>query len=161
MFYKFDIVRWVLMLIPPILRRPMAVAFISNMLYPVKEIYEQFSKQKADVDLQLTSNAITIYLERYLNRLFYLTNEIYITDFIDDNLVYFAFADEIADVQWIGSEYDDIALYLSSLQPDFLKGGFIVNIPEFLNKNEHVTTIRMWVDYFKFVGTKYIIQSYS
>lgn len=161
MFYRFDIIRWVLMLMPPVLRRPLAVALVSSMLYPAREIYDRFSGLKTDVDLQLTSNAFTIYLERYLNRLFYLTDEIYISDFVDDNLVYFAFADEIADTVWVGDKEDDGTLYLSSLKPDYMGGGFTVNIPEFLNKDEHVATIRRWVDRFKFAGTKYTIQAYS
>ena len=161
MFYRFDITKWILVILPPALRRPLLFSLLNAMLIPVKAIYENFMSYKTSIDRQLASNACTIYLERYLNDLFYLSGDIYITDYIDEDKVYMAFADELADPVYVGTVNEPEMLYLSSESPDGFLGGFIVNIPEFLNKPEYITLIDKWVTFFKYAGTKHIIQTYN
>ena len=161
MFYRFDITKWILMLVPPVLRRSLLVALLQALLTPVRNLNERFYELKTGVDRQLASNAFTIYLERYLNGLFYLSDEIYITDAINNDHIYFSKSSEIADLNYIG--YDDAqgTLYLPSLLPMQIRGDFVINIPEFLDKDEYRSVITKWTDYFKYAGTQYIIRTYS
>lgn len=161
MFYNFDTAKWILCILPPILRRPVLFALAKVLMNPVKELYQDFHAYKTDVDRQLTSNAFTAYLERYLNGLFYLTDEIYIEDYVDEEKVYLAYATELADPVYIGDGGDDECLYLSSQRPDGIIGGFVINIPEFLNKPEYIAMIDKWAGYYKFSGTKHIIRVYN
>ena len=129
---------------------------------PLKELYQDFYSYKAGVDRQLNSNAFTAYLERYLNGLFYLDDEIYIEDYVDDNKVYLAYATEIlADTVYIGNSDDEECLYLSSQRPDGIIGGFVIYIPEFLDKPEYIAIIDEWANYYKYAGTKHIIRTYN
>ena len=161
MFYNFDTTKWILCILPPVLRRPVLFALAKALMNPLKELYQNFYSYKVDVDRQLTSNAFTAYLERYLNGLFYLSDEIYIEDYVDEEKVYLSFATELAAPVYIGGGGDDESLYLSSQRPDGIIGGFVVHIPESLNKPEYISLIERWVNYYKFSGTKHIIRVYN
>lgn len=161
MFYNFDINKWILILLPPILRRPVLYALIRAMLAPLAEVYTAFLTSKGEAERQMTSNAFTIYLERFLNGLFYLPDgAIYITDFVDEEMVYFAYATEESDPVYVGNKDDEDSLYLISTRPDAILGGFTVNIPESIDKPEYISVIDKWVNYYKYAGTSHIIKSY-
>ena len=161
MFYNFDITKWILHILPPVLRRPVLFALVRALMNPLKELYQDFYSYKAGVDRQLNSNVFTAYLERYLNGLFYLDGEIYIEDYVDEEKVYLAFATELADTVYVGEQDDDECLYLSSQRPDGITGGFVINIPEFLDKPEYTAIIDEWANYYKYAGTKHIIRVYN
>ena len=147
------------MLLPPVLRKKVLLAFIDSLAEPLSSVEGKMSYYAENSLLRLSYNAFTNYLERFLNEKF--GGGIYISDYVNDNLMYMSFSDEIADVVYIGesdeAEYNP-PIYLSSVQPLQLSGGFIVNIPERLSGS--AADVGKWVDYYKFAGTEYNITIY-
>lgn len=162
MFYRFDVDRWIIHLLPPILRKASIYAFLRSMLYPVKQLQEAFLAYKESVDLQLTYNSFQNYLERFLNRLFFFEyNAIYITD-VELEKTYLAFQSETADKVYVSFQDETPAspLNLSSVPPDTVTGQFIVHVPSVLSEEERAT-IANWVNYYKMAGTEFTIEVYE
>ena len=84
MFYHFDVDRWIIHQLPPILRRTSIYAFLRVLLYPIKQMAETFRAYKELVDRKLSFNGFADMMQRFLNDLFYYPDgTIYITDVID------------------------------------------------------------------------------
>ena len=109
MFYHFDVDRWIIHQLPPILRRTAIYAFLRVFMYPLKQLAETFYAYKLMVDRQLSFNGFADMMQRFLNDLFfYPDGTIYITDIVEPVLslsfigegyepVYMSFDDELAD----------------------------------------------------------------
>ena len=81
MFYRFDVDRWIIHQLPPVLRRQGVFAFLRALLFPLKQLVQTFTAYREAAMRQLSFNAFTIYLEKWLNDIFfYEYNDIYITD---------------------------------------------------------------------------------
>ena len=136
MFYRFDVNKWILHALPPVLRKPVIYRLLKAMLYPLKALYDAFYLWKAGADRSLSANAFTGPLEHHLNSLFYLPDgEIYITDYRDADKVYMARKEEIAEIVYAGVKGEGI-FYLPSMKPAALQGVFAVNVPEALASPE-------------------------
>lgn len=162
MFYHYDVDKWIIHLLPPILRKASIYAFLRSMLYPVKQLQAAFLSCKAGVDQTLTYNAFTDYLERFLNNLFFFEYKaIYITD-IDDESVFLAYSNESADPVFMSfeSESDPAPLVLSSQNPNLVSGQFIVHVPAALSQQD-IATVYNWVNYYKMAGTVFLIKVYE
>ena len=158
MFYRFDIEKWVLQVLPPVLRKPVLHALVKALIYPLKVIYGAFLVLKRNTDRTLSANAFTGALQHHLNRLFYLPEgTIRISDHIDEDKVYIAFREEVADTIYMSNEND---LQLSSKRPAALRGVFVINIPESFNKPENIARITLEANYYKYAGTEFIIKTY-
>lgn len=162
MFFRFDVDRWIIQQLPPILRRSAIYAFLRSLLFPLKQMMQAFEAYRESVSRQLSYNAFEIYLEKWLNDvLFFPAGTIYLSDEIlpivalsmeseGDAPVYMSFVDE-----------DPAApLQLYSTPPDAIIGEFIVHVPTGLS-DEQLAIIRQWVDYYKFAGTQYRIIEYA
>lgn len=160
MFYRFDINKWILHALPPVLRKPVIYRLLKALLYPLKALYGAFYLWKRGTDRSLSANAFTGNLERHLNSLFYLPEgEIYITDYYDADKVYLSKKEEIAEIVYVGVKGDG-DFYLPSTKPAALQGVFVVNVPEALASPENIALIRREVDRCKYAGTKYMIKTY-
>lgn len=162
MFYHFDVNKFILHLLPPVLRKASIYAFLRAMLYPVKQLHATFLAYKLTVDRQLTYNSFQNYLERFLNGVFYFDYKaIYITDVELDwaDLSYQAEAVS-PDYMSFKDETPASALELSSLNPSTITGRFIVHVPAALSSAD-VASIRNWVNYYKMAGTVFTIEVYE
>lgn len=159
MYYNFDVKKLARMLLPPVLRKKVMLAFIDTLVESLSFLSGKISDYAESTLLKLSYNAFTNYLERFLTEKF--GDGIHISDYVNDDLFYMAFPNEIADIVYIGESGEagyNPPVYLSSAQPLQLSGGFVVNIPERLSDN--VADIGKWVDYYKFAGTEYKITTY-
>lgn len=162
MFFRFDVNRWILHQLPPVLRRPANYAFLQALLYPLAQLMRSFTTYREAIDGRLSSNAFEIYLERWLNDVLYLDpGTIYITEellpiaTLSKNsepypLVYMTYIEE--DPQ--------ISLDLYSIEPGSLIGRFIVNVPAGLSEGD-LALVQDWTNYFKMAGTQYRIEEYD
>jgi len=159
MSYNFDVKKLCRMLLPPVLRKKVLLAFVDSIAEPLLSMEGKTSDYADNTLLRLSYNAFTNYLERFLNEKF--GGGIYISDYVNDDLFYMSFPNEIADVVYMGEAGEagyNPPIYLSSAQPLQLSGGFIVNIPERLSGS--AADVGKWVDYYKFAGTEYNITIY-
>ena len=162
MFYHFDVDKWIIHLLPPVLRKASIYAFLRSMLYPVKQLQDAFYAYKTGVDRTLTYNAFQNSLERFLNGLFFFEyNAIYITD-VQDERVALSFQSEAFPPVYMSfqNESPSTALELSSLPPSAITGRFVVHVPAALSE-ANIATVRTWVDYYKMAGTEFNIEVYE
>jgi len=162
MFYHFDVDKWIIHLLPPILRKASIYAFLRSMLYPVKQLQDAFLAYKLGIDRQLTYNSSQNYLERFLNGLFFFEYDaIYITD-VESEVTSLAFQSESVDPVYMSfqDEAPAAALQLSSLNPDDITGKFVVHVPAALSEADKATVIN-WVNYYKMAGTEFTIEVYE
>ena len=162
MFYHFDIDKWIIHLLPPVLRKASIYAFLRCMLYPVKQLQAVFLTYKQGVDRQLTFNAFKDYLERFLNGLFFFEyNAIYITDseLAAASLSFESESEQPVYMSFI-NEDPSTALMLSSIDPDKMSGAFVVHVPAALSAADRAT-VANWVNYYKMAGTQFTLEIYE
>lgn len=162
MFYRFDIDRWIIHQLPPVLRRPGVFAFLRALLFPLKELMQAFTAYREAAVRKLSYNAFEIYLQKWLNDVFfYEYDDIYITDEVlpvaslyqmyeFDVPYYMSFADE-----------DSAAPFeLYSTPPDDKIGAFVVHVPPVMTAAD-IAVVEQWVNYYKFAGTQFRIEQYE
>lgn len=162
MFFLFDVEKWIIHQLPPILRRSGIYAFLRTMLYPLKQLQTAFLNYRSQVNRQLTYNAFQDYLERFLNGLFFFEGRvIYITD-VKTELAYLAYASESAEDVYMSFVNEDpsYSLNLSSVDPSQITGQFVVHVPAALTEAD-VATVTNWVNYYKMAGTQFTIEVYE
>ena len=162
MFYHFDVDKWIIHLLPPILRKNSMYSFLRCLLYPVKQLQAAFLAYKTSVDQQLTYNAFQNYLERFLNGLFFFEYKaIYITDEQEEG-TYLAYASESYGPVYMSyqSETPATALMLGSTDPSLIAGRFVVHVPAALSQAD-VATVTSWVNYYKMAGIVFIVEVYE
>lgn len=162
MFFLFDVDKWIIHQLPPILRRSGIYAFLRTLLYPLKQLQTAFLNYRSQVNRQLTYNAFQDYLERFLNGLFFFEGRvIYITD-VETELVYLAYASESAEDVYMSfvNETTAYPLNLSSIDPSQITGQFVVHVPAALTEAD-VATVTNWVNYYKMAGTQFTIEVYE
>lgn len=162
MFYHFDVDKWIIHLLPPVLRKASIYAFLRCMLYPVKQLQSAFLAYKEGIDRQLTYNAFNDYLERFLNGIFFFEYKaIYITD-VEYDRAYLALASEAVSPVYMSFQSEDpaLALELSSLDPSAITGRFVVHVPAALSQAD-IATVTNWVNYYKMAGTEFTVEVYE
>lgn len=162
MFYHFDVDKWIIHLLPPVLRKSAIYAFLRVMLYPLKQLQAAFLVYKQGVDRQLTANSFKDYLERFLNGLFFFEYKaIYITD-VETFPTSLSFQSEAVDPVYMSfaSETPSSALELSSLDPSLITGKFVVHVPAALTEADRAT-VTNWVNYYKMAGTQFTLEVYE
>lgn len=161
MFYNFDYDRWIIQQLPPVLRRPALFAFLRALLAPLRQVVASFGSWREATDRQLTYNGQTIYLQKWLNDLFYFDGQIYITDEVLDNFV-LAKEDEAYPPVYVtlADEAPSIPATLSSWEPDDERGAFVVHVPAALSQSQ-IDQVRLWTSYYKYSGTQFRLESYE
>lgn len=162
MFFLFDIDKWIIHQLPPVLRREGVYAFLRTLLYPLKQLQSAFQAYREQVNRQLTYNSFNDYLERFLNGIFFFEGRvIYITD-VETELTYLAYQAETAETVYMSfvNETPAYSLDLSSVDPSLITGQFVVHVPAALSEAD-VATVRNWVNYYKMAGTQFTIEVYE
>ena len=162
MFYQFDVDKWIIQLLPPVLRKASIYAFLRAFLYPVKQLHSAFMAYKESVDTKLTYNAFQNSLERFLNGIFFFDYKaIYITD-VEFDMAALSFEEEAVDPVYMSyyNETPATALELSSLDPSLITGEFVVHVPAALSEAD-IATVRKWVNFYKMAGTEFSIEVYE
>ena len=161
MYWRFDADKFTLQQLPPLLRRKGIYALIRSLLVGISWIYEHFLSYREDVDGKLSGNGFTANLEKLLDdKLGVAPGTILIDDYVTDN-IYLHFYEEVAEKVFMSFADEGDQLILSSDAPSNLSGGFRVMIPENLASEENLATIRKWVEYYKYAGTLYKIETYE
>ena len=162
MFYHFDIDRWIVQFLPPVLRKKSIYSFLRCLLYPLKQLHAAFLTYKLGVDRQLAYNAFQNYLERFLNGLFFFeSNVIYLTD-EQEASAYLAFASEAYGPVYMSyqTEFPSTAIDMSSIEPSLITGYFVVHVPAALSPSD-IATITAWVNYYKMAGIDFKVETYE
>ena len=162
MFYLFDVDRWIIQQLPPVLRRPGLYAFLRALLYPIKQLMQSLTAYREAIDRQLSYNAFEIYLEKWLNDvLFYDPGTIYITDEVLPIPALSLQSEGDAPVYMTDADEDPaVPLDLYSTEPDVILGEFVVHVPSGISE-EDIALVEQWVNYYKFAGTQYRIEIYG
>lgn len=160
MIYRFDPNKWALHQLPPLLWQPRIYSLLKALLVGVCEVYDSFMAYKEDVSRKITYNGYTVNLERFLNKTFYLENEITIEDYRNGN-VFLHRDNENADEVYVSMKSEGDEFLLPSSKPDDIIGGFKIIIPETLNTEDNLAIIRKWVEYYRPAGTSYKIETYG
>lgn len=162
MYRNFNLYAYAVRLLPPFLRKDVIKAVLRVLLCPLDAIITAFNGLIGSSDRLLTHNSFTIYLEKFLNELFNVDGQIYITDFIDDTTVCLSKKEEMMDYDLMTLKSEELpTLMLPSERPGRLQGRFIVNIPGSLDTEENRKLITRWVNYYKYAGTNYTIEAYE
>lgn len=162
MFFRFDIDRWIIDQLPPVLRRTVVFAFLRAMLLPVSQLAQAFTAFREAAVRRLSSNSFVIYLEKWLNDVFfYQPGTIYITD---EELSYeeLSFQSEGNDPVYMAfvGELPPTAFDLYSFSPDSRLGRFVIHVPAAMTAAD-LSIVAQWVEYYKFAGTQYRIETYE
>ena len=159
MYYKFDVGRWVLHQLPMILRTSLIYEFIRCLLHPIKTLYSSFYDYSTSVERQLGHNSNTLMLQKWLNDVLGVKDEILIQNYLNERIS-LHFSNEPYDEVYMGYINETDGLYLSSeLSNEF--GGFLVMVPSYLATEENLMIIKKWVEYYKTAGTVYRIMKYE
>lgn len=161
MYWRFDADKFTIQQLPPLLRRKGIYSLIRSLLVGINWIYDRFLAYREDVSGKLSGNGFVANLEKLLNeKLGVASGTILIVDYVTDN-VYLHFYEEVAEKVYMSFADEGNQLILSSDAPGNLTGGFKVMIPMQLYSAENLATIRQWVDYYKYAGTLYKIETYE
>lgn len=163
MWYDLDIDKLITHLLPVALRKPLLQSLLRSLLSPVKDLHARFISYRNAVNDKLSYNAHVIYLEKFLNDLYgFVNDEIYITDLILHADVYLYNKDENQELLYLYNKAEGGKnTYLHGSPALSLTGSFIVNIPASIDTPDARKTIQKWVDYYKYAGTTYKIESYE
>ena len=161
MYWKFDADKFSKQQLPPLLRTKGIYALIKCFMTGIAWIQKKLVSYRSDVIGKLSGNGFTANLEKLLNdKLALEPGTIYIADDKSDN-TYLHYYEEVAENVYVGFVNEEAQLYLSSDDPSDLSGGFAVMVPADLATEENLTTLRKWVDYYKYAGTMYKIKTYE
>ncbi len=162
MSYRFDVDRWIIHQLPPILRRSAIYAFLKAFLAPVKQLQLAFQAWRESATRQVRSNAFVGTLEKRLNEVFFFTgNIIYITDESFGRFT-LSFQEEEFPPVYMSNQGEDpeTPAVLESFRPDDLIGRFIVHVPSTMSAAD-LALVARWVNYYKMAGTEYTIEQYG
>lgn len=160
MYYRFDVKKWILHQLPLALRRTVLWQFLQCIAKGFRHVSDDFQNYCTAIERQLGHNANTLMLQKWLNDLFYLDNDIYITNYLNDN-VYLHYQDEVPEDVYMSYQQEGEGLYLDSKEPSSGYGGFVVNVPSELGTKVNLRVIKNWVEYYKAAGIVYKIELYG
>jgi hypothetical protein len=145
MKYDFNISKWILWLLPSVLRKPKQIAWLNALLQPIGYIHTRFYSFKQRVDIELRVSPQVRILRGYLNERF--DKDYNRIDIVDTGQI---------SQTYIFLESENAPLYL----PVFLSIGdnydFIVRLPVDLIAYE--TGIKAILNKFKLPSKRYDIQ---
>ena len=162
MFFRFDTDRWIIDQLPPVLRRKAVYAFLRAMLLPVAQLAQAFTAFRDAALRRLSTNAFVVYLEKWLNDVFfYPSGTIYITE-EELSYVELSFQSEGEDPVYMAfvGELPPTNFDLYSFSPDSRLGRFVVPVPASMRAAD-ISIVSQWVEYYKYAGTQYKIEIYG
>lgn len=173
MWYKIDLSKLVVQLLPPILRSKFLAALLHVLTMPLRSLYGRFCELKEDVDNHLNTTGNVQYLEKALNDAFYLkARQIYIETPEEDNVPAFYFASENQAGNILFAEEEEEGFILRYRGESNVQLNFIVKVPTFLCTSledaqqdkygwDYLTTIRNILKIYKPAGRTFGIELYD
>lgn len=161
MWYDVDMVKMAQLLLPPFLRKPRLFALLRVLVLPFGELHERFMRYRSQSMNRLVITGQVISLEKNLNDMFFLEhNEIYITDVPAESFTMYNDDEPFPGVVMYndGEESPDQVIWRNDGEGRY-DGDFIVNVPSFLSEYEN--QIRIFLDTYKVMGRKYILNIYE
>lgn len=159
MWYKIDLLKFGLLLLPPFLRKKRLFAFLSVLLFPFQELMSRLDGYRKECDDKLNVNGQVIYIDKALNDYFLLPyKDIYITE---------KSLDDIAPVVYLFNEAEPAVYFFDddSRNVTYLTDGdvnasmeFVVNVPSYLEGQ--LDEIRNLVEFNKPAGRIYKLTVY-
>lgn len=157
MWYRIDINKFGLHLLPMLFRRTLLYSLLKVLLIPFKYLSNAFQAYRKEVEKKLMVNGIVINIEKALNDYFLLENhDIYITS-----------AEDIHYDAYLTNRLPTVIFHSQSSQkPTYLRNAvsenqlmIIVNVPSYLgNRLDEVKDI---IEYHKPAGRLYTIKLYE
>lgn len=171
MWYKLDILRLAVQLVPPVLRCGILISLLDVLTLPLRQIYGRFTALREAVDRRLDITAAVQYMEKALNDVFFLKDgRIYIVSNVSDGTVYCHYESERKENVYMGTTAETPLLLRYDGEADH-KASFTVYVPTFLctsldaEEDEyggvHLRTVMTWIDYYKPAGKTYGIELYD
>lgn len=157
MYSQFDVDRFAVHQMPPLLRKKGIYALLRCLLIGIKSVCNSFFSYRDSATLKVNHNSSTVSLEHFLNSLFVAGSKITITDYKDPKVYLWNEGESEEDV-YMGYQDENVNFYLNSVDPSKVSGGFEVNVPRKLVSGQNIKTIQKWVDYYKPAGTAYTIK---
>ena len=158
MFYNFNVMTWIMHQLPAVLRRPRMIAFIKAMTASLGPTASALRSYTSQVMEQLSYNAFTVYLQRFLNRLLDLEDgSIYIVDYIGEATLYLSLRSERDDDDYMSLRPGEAAYLTNS---DAIVGGFTVMVPEAAATDRNIADMTAWINYYKDAGTSFNFKTY-
>lgn len=112
MWYQFDIFKFAVQLVPPILRCKILIVFLDVITLPLRYIYNNFLNHREFVNKRLNITAGVQYIEKALNDVFFLKNrEIYILSNESDGIMYWHYESEEKEKIYMALENEEQPLY--------------------------------------------------
>lgn len=142
MWYKIDLTKLVVQLLPPILRSKFLISLLCVMIVPLRYLYGKFWSLKEGVDNRLNIAGNVQYLEKALNDAFYLNNhQIYIeTPEERERRAFMYLGNELQHAEKMYLKTEGVPYYFVKKNESSVPVNFIVMVPTFLctstNKNE-------------------------
>lgn len=167
MWYDVDFNRWVVQLLPPILRSRVLVALLRILIIPLAYVHRLFTEYRKKVADRLDITASVQDIERALNRRFFLRNrQIYIESESDDRHPCLYFQAEGKPPTFLNPR---MTLWMDGEVPS--KPNFTIFVPNFLvsslnseedrHKGRHLAEIIRFVELYKPAGRRYHINIYE
>ena len=96
MWWKVDMMKMAVQLLPPVMRGGLTVALLKVLTLPVRHIYEQLTARRKNADRRLNTTANVMYIEKALNEAFYLKErQIWIESTEAEDVVFWHRRDEM------------------------------------------------------------------
>ncbi|MBQ7552935.1 MAG: hypothetical protein IJT46_01060 [Bacteroidaceae bacterium] len=173
MWYKIDLTKLVVQLLPPILRSKLLVSLLSVVIVPLRYLYEKFCmlKDSANSRLQITGNVVC--LEKALNDAFYLNErQIYIETPEEEPPAVFYFSSELQRPNVLFLLSEERGFLLMNKGESVVKLNFIIKVPTFLctsidSKEEdkyhwkYLNIIKNIINIYKPAGRTFSIELYD
>ncbi len=128
--YTFDPYKLIKQLLPPLLRTPMRIAWLTAVLTPFTRAWEEYVAWRADRYYEVHVTAQTISIEAYLNRLFDPINRRIRIKHGEDEGVYLSLRSEGYDDNFYIDGENGTFIGLDGEMNSEVLFGFTVEIPE-------------------------------
>lgn len=161
MFCNFDINKFVLQLLPPLLRKKNLYELIKIAVYPLNAIYIKFKLYKDLTYRKVSIKPQVAFVENLLNTTYYLPKgTIYITDITEGDKVYLHKKDE-NDTLYIytSNEFHNDIIYIRKEDEVILTGKYCIHIPSFLKDN--LAEISNLIEAYRPAGKKAELKIYT
>lgn len=162
MWYNIDIYRLGYLLLPPVLRNGRLYAFLKVLLHPFFVLVTLFKNYRKSTLTTINTNGQVIYIEKALNDAFLFDDKlIYITDTGNDTYSASLLYPTEEGTMRVYEEGNEEVTYITASNEGKLNGDYQVNVPEFLNNEKDLETIKTILDYNKPAGRAYVIKIYD
>ncbi len=171
MWWKTDLLKMAVELLPPVLRGGLTVALLKVMTLPARYIYSQLTAKRKAADRRLGTTANVVSMEKALNDAFFLTNgQIRIeSGDVDDRVFWHRKSDgQEPATLWMKTEKGTV---LKQRGEASYEDSFTVWVPTFLCTSEdssedryggqYLREVKILLNYYKPAGRTYRIELYD